>query len=907
MVSVKRDLERVRYWQGQLLTAADLREQIATDIELRRLHDRFAHRAVGIAIGLSTQPDDTNTALVVDAGLAYDASSRPLILPERRSIALPGASEPLPQVLVLAFDERDATGIALRWRRERDWNGCEGIALHRFHQLDPASDRELDPSFRPVVARPLARPHTVAGQTIPGETAWQPWSLGGLEVGVQVRVDTSAAGFSATPHYFADAIAGLDSDEIQPGWFASIGDPSETEFTLRLLFRGITTQSLVFVDPRPRVLEAARLDDIELDEGDLAFADPVVRLVPVMPRARQVESIDENAALQLVQVPKWLQSEVPEPDDLQRLGVCLLPRRAVVRATSSGKGQGLVESNASLDEDQYLIRVAALESSPPPASSLVKVIDTFEGGLIVLSAEVPGVKTEESFAKVESSATVSAHAEGKKHVTVTNAQSFKEHALAILIKDNVADIVKIDEFEENTLILATALDRVDVGDALSAVTKDEVELSAPRPQSAWQRITFQTAEPVDAVKRFERGDLVAPAGTTGSADAQFYRVEAVSKEAILLERPIPGPSEDRELVAATVGARATVRSVLGSFVTVDAPERFAGGFVARVTAEYELETPAWVVSASSTGLSLAAGSPTLNVGDVIARCDFPRSVRVSQVRNNRQLIVDDHRQLRTGDVVMRLPKKGDPDLADGHEAVNVTWIESAAQTVVLARELTHLAAGDQLLVANLGQVATATKEDDDLKVIDRRQLRAGDAVGTIVTWRQSEIEATWANVIDTQTFTLSAWPDGLLPGDIVGLPSARFPDIFVRLEAMRGLRLFDIVSLTGTDVALEQEVAAQATITIADATGKRLQLVVTDAPEARGREYRPDDLTATAPFLRGSALEVIRNQDLFVSWLAVEEPLPMPRQLLTPKPPECPCVPALDVVRRSATGRKEQD
>ena len=72
MVSVKPDLERVRYWQGQLLTAADLREQVATDLELRRLHDRHAHRAVGIAIGLSVEPDETQTSVVVDPGLAYD-------------------------------------------------------------------------------------------------------------------------------------------------------------------------------------------------------------------------------------------------------------------------------------------------------------------------------------------------------------------------------------------------------------------------------------------------------------------------------------------------------------------------------------------------------------------------------------------------------------------------------------------------------------------------------------------------------------------------------------------------------------------------------------------------------------------------------------------------------------------
>src|SRR4029079_12388115 len=71
----------------------------------------------------------------------------------------------------------------------------------------------------PRRARRIARSRLVTGTTIPQDTAWQPWTiptptwaptwlpaLGGLTdipIGFQVRVDTSASGFTETPRYFA--------------------------------------------------------------------------------------------------------------------------------------------------------------------------------------------------------------------------------------------------------------------------------------------------------------------------------------------------------------------------------------------------------------------------------------------------------------------------------------------------------------------------------------------------------------------------------------------------------------------------------------------------------------------------------------------------------------------------------
>ena len=62
------------------------------------------------------------------------------------------------------------------------------------------------------LARALARPRIGSGSTVPGDTPWEVWSeritgntlrLTAVPVGIQVTIDTSAAGFTETPCYFA--------------------------------------------------------------------------------------------------------------------------------------------------------------------------------------------------------------------------------------------------------------------------------------------------------------------------------------------------------------------------------------------------------------------------------------------------------------------------------------------------------------------------------------------------------------------------------------------------------------------------------------------------------------------------------------------------------------------------------
>lgn len=116
--------------------------------------------------------------------------------------------------------------------------------LFEKSQLVPVPDS----TFSTPLARALARPRVGSGMTVPGHTAWETWServfslrrvLTDMPLGVQVTVDTSAAGFTETPRYFAWLEGSLwDRSNVQffPAPFAHIDDAtaSAAQFRFRL-------------------------------------------------------------------------------------------------------------------------------------------------------------------------------------------------------------------------------------------------------------------------------------------------------------------------------------------------------------------------------------------------------------------------------------------------------------------------------------------------------------------------------------------------------------------------------------------------------------------------------------------------------------------------------------------------
>jgi hypothetical protein len=213
-----RELERLRYWQGQTLRSRDYRDQARFDARRRQLHNRALHSTDGIAFGLAVTKISANPLrLKVDCGVAYDCYGRELVLQLPREIDAPaeasllilryrtasaGSSCCAPPDLGCAPDDammldRD---VELAWLAVASFERVAGVVLAR------STGADLDASFARRQARPIARPRLARGETVRGNTPWEPWAIdvpdgqGGLTrtvVGVQTKIAYSTSTWCA--------------------------------------------------------------------------------------------------------------------------------------------------------------------------------------------------------------------------------------------------------------------------------------------------------------------------------------------------------------------------------------------------------------------------------------------------------------------------------------------------------------------------------------------------------------------------------------------------------------------------------------------------------------------------------------------------------------------------------------
>ncbi|HEX5084986.1 MAG TPA: hypothetical protein VFY40_23345 [Blastocatellia bacterium] len=280
--SENRDLQRLRYHQGQTFLSADLRDQQRIESRLRAWHNRALHNTFGVAQGLgaalAVSPGSTNNQVIVETGLAYDCFGRELLLQRRKTILFPPeVDEAL--LLIRHKDDRriprpiDLSGACLPeserlidgevefiWKPAKSVTVRDGVPIARaLPDSGAGSTLELDPDFTPPLSRPLARPRIAQGSTIPGATSWEVWRLspragftGGV-AGLQVRIDTSSAGFTSTddlsaPAYFASLQGPLtkldNSKKIESGgvYLSHIDEISVDGFTFRFLIAVFNSQ-----------------------------------------------------------------------------------------------------------------------------------------------------------------------------------------------------------------------------------------------------------------------------------------------------------------------------------------------------------------------------------------------------------------------------------------------------------------------------------------------------------------------------------------------------------------------------------------------------------------------------------------------------------------------------------------
>lgn len=221
----QRELQRLRYRQGQMLRSQDLNDQAVIEDQLRWWHNRGIHNAYGVIAGIlegfEVELNDLSAReLTVKPGVAYDCFGRELVLTRALKTKLPdeittGSATLLVQyqppaahiepICVRPPSKTPSISPALVWKTGRV-SVRDGVAIARIAdvtKLDGATSIDVD---RPI-ARPLARPHIANGRTQADGAGWELWtrktSSGEFFLGFQIGVDTSAAGFTKIPCYFA--------------------------------------------------------------------------------------------------------------------------------------------------------------------------------------------------------------------------------------------------------------------------------------------------------------------------------------------------------------------------------------------------------------------------------------------------------------------------------------------------------------------------------------------------------------------------------------------------------------------------------------------------------------------------------------------------------------------------------
>ena len=253
------DMYRSRYWQGQMLRSRDFTDQHEVGAQLRWWHNRALHNVYGVSFGLKVSAaDNPLTAVIVSRGVAYDCMGRELILPATQSIHLPEQQPEIGQAIALYICYRDTTSLPnkresvgscpqqrfsilldqaeLRWLPADRLDVKAGVPIARVQNAN--HELMLDQSFIAPAARAFARPHIASGSTIPGSTAWKLWEKSGSgALGYQVEIDTSVAGFSEVPIYFAWLQGRLWPETVEGFFFAPlthIHNPESGNFVFRI-------------------------------------------------------------------------------------------------------------------------------------------------------------------------------------------------------------------------------------------------------------------------------------------------------------------------------------------------------------------------------------------------------------------------------------------------------------------------------------------------------------------------------------------------------------------------------------------------------------------------------------------------------------------------------------------------
>jgi hypothetical protein len=260
------DLQRVVFFTGQRLRAGDLAAVQRSTRELRWLHNRGLH-SWGIGIGFDVKGERGDSVVVVEPGYGIDCLGREILLIAGTEKPIPAVAEPTEYYLAASYqddsDQKAAerrAGVCLPGNTVRlteeprlDWilqkdlrPEGEALVLARATIANCRLSLPLDLSVRRF-ARPSQGVHIGAGQTVAGNTAWQPLSAAGQVIGIQTTVGTLPGKFRTTPRYLAHIagdrfFAGAPASQpLVALGFTALSDATPERFTLQAVFPSFGT------------------------------------------------------------------------------------------------------------------------------------------------------------------------------------------------------------------------------------------------------------------------------------------------------------------------------------------------------------------------------------------------------------------------------------------------------------------------------------------------------------------------------------------------------------------------------------------------------------------------------------------------------------------------------------------
>lgn len=296
------ELQRMRYWQGQLIRSRDFRDQDQMQAQLHWWHNRAMHNTYGVCFGLKSEPVTENEVLIavrLKPGMAYDCFGREIILQDEKDIPIPTLNTDNEKKMTLLIRYKETAQFPYKdniplpnksqlfyeqpgfvWKPSEKVSLGDGVPIARiFYDLKSTI---FDSDFSIPLNRPLARPRIAGGNTIIGNTAWELWTddssgnsnpsfirasayaLGRSSGIMQVKIDTSSAGYTIEPCYFASigfTLSTLEdlstSEDITTlkAWFmlissisfTSITDITLKSFTFRMFLPFFTGELLSFM------------------------------------------------------------------------------------------------------------------------------------------------------------------------------------------------------------------------------------------------------------------------------------------------------------------------------------------------------------------------------------------------------------------------------------------------------------------------------------------------------------------------------------------------------------------------------------------------------------------------------------------------------------------------------------